>query len=92
LVGYELGVAEAEFELNGGNSTIYVYGLRPESENEDPETGLPVQGIAGCLVDQRIVGRAAGHNERIVEYIKKQGFPGKSARREPVTVRYPLSA
>jgi hypothetical protein len=79
--GYKAGAAEADNELKGGRASIYVYGLRPESENQDQETGLPYQGIAGCLVDERIVGRAVGHNERIAEYIKEHGLPSNSTKR-----------
>jgi hypothetical protein len=79
--GYKAGAAEADNELKGGRASIYVYGLRPESENQDQETGLPYQGIAGCLVDERIVGRAVGHNERIAEYIKEHGLPSNSSKR-----------
>ena len=80
-VGYKVGAAEADNELKAGRASIYVYGLRPESENQDQETGLPYQGIAGCLVDERIVGRAVGHNERIAEYIREQGLPSNSSKR-----------
>jgi hypothetical protein len=80
--GYKVGAAEADNELKAGRASIYVYGLRPASENQDQETGLPYQGIAGCLVDERIVGRAVGHNERIAEYIKEHGLPSNSSKGE----------
>jgi len=79
--GYKVGAAEADNELKAGRASIYVYGLRPESENQDQETGLPYQAIAGCLVDERILGRAVGHNERIAEYIKEHGLPRNSSKR-----------
>jgi hypothetical protein len=58
-----------------------LYGLRSLFEHLDRETGLPERGIAGCRVDDEILGRAAGHNERIADSIKEHGLPGSSFKR-----------
>jgi hypothetical protein len=58
-----------------------VYGLRRGLEFLDRETGLPQQPIAGCVVDNTIIGRAAGHNGRIKEFIAERGLPGNSFKR-----------
>ena len=77
---YKLGVAEADEELNAGNATIYQYGLVDMMTLEllDRRTGLPLYGIAGCKVDDAIIGRAEGHNHRIDEVIAKRGLPSNS--------------
>jgi hypothetical protein len=78
---YEVGHREAEEELKAGRATIYVYGLPSAHENLDRKTGLPRQAIAGCVMDDAILGRAAGHNDRIAEYIREHGPPSNSFKR-----------
>ena len=79
--GYRIGVAEAEQQLDARQATIYVYGLRDLGEFLDRRTGLPLQPIAGCVVDNTILGRANGHNERIKESILKKGLPSNSFKK-----------
>jgi hypothetical protein len=78
---YKLGRMEADQELKVGRATIYTYGLRNLFEYLDRKTGLPEKGIAGCVVDDTIMGRGAGHNARIAEYIKEHGLPSNSFKR-----------
>jgi hypothetical protein len=59
---YKTGVAEAEKELQEGNATLYAYGTLEDPEFLDRETGLPYKVIAGCLVNEEIGARAAGHD------------------------------
>ena len=76
---YALGGEEATQELRDGRATIYAYGLLRDSL--DRETGLRFEAIAGCCVDDAILGRAAGHNDRIKEHIRAHGLPGNSLKR-----------
>jgi hypothetical protein len=76
--GYELGRREADAQISSGAVTIYSYGLVMSLSNFDPETGLPFQPIAGCVVDDRILGRAQGHNERVLQYVKSGKTPTNS--------------
>jgi hypothetical protein len=73
-VAYEQGRAEADRELNNQSATIYTYGHGDLFENLDRETGLPYSGF-GCVVDDKILGRVDGHNDRIMEHIKAHGLP-----------------
>ena len=78
---YKQGQDEAHKELKGERATIYTFGLRSLFEHLDRDTGLPYEVIAGCEVDDEILGRAAGHNDRVLEQIKKDGPPGYSFKR-----------
>jgi hypothetical protein len=79
--GYKKGVAAADRELKAGKATLFIYGLLEDLELLDRETGLPLKPIAGCGANNEIVGRAAGHNKRIREYIAKEGLPSGSFKR-----------
>jgi hypothetical protein len=78
---YELGIAEADKEIQEGKATIYTYGLRRHPEFIDRETGLPYEIIAGCVVDRELLARARGHNDTIRKYIEGRGLPNKSFKR-----------
>jgi len=78
---YKLGVAEADKELKEGNAMIYAHGLLGEPEFLDRKTGLPYKMIAGCIVNLKILARAAGHNDRIKKYIGERGLPSNSFKR-----------
>ena len=78
--GYRQGVEEADRELADGLVTISVSGHRSFFENMDPETGLPYAQF-GCVVDDRLLGRCSGHNDRIKESIARNGLPGNSFKR-----------
>ena len=79
--GYKQGVAEAERELKEGHPTLYASGLRLSLENLDKDTGLPFRFIAGCVIDDQIVGREQGHDAKIREHIKLHGLPASSFKR-----------
>ncbi len=79
--GYKAGAAEADKDLEEGVAAFYIYGLRRSPEFLDRKTGLPCDVIAGCVVNDTLVGRAAGHNARINEYIVEQGLPSNSFKR-----------
>lgn len=76
---YLKGGDEAARELEEGRAVLYDYGLLRESL--DRETGLPFEAIAGCDVRDDALGRAAGHNDRIREFIREHGYPGGSYKR-----------
>ena len=77
---YKQGQTEADRELADQVATIYTYGLGDLFENLDRETGLPYDGF-GCVVDDKILGRTDGHNDRIMESIKANGLPKGSFKR-----------
>lgn len=72
---YRQGRAGADAQWKAGRVCLYTYGLRGIGDNLDPETGLACEGIAGCEVDDAILGRAAGHDERVAELIEQKGLP-----------------
>ena len=72
---YAKGRAEADRELERGDATLYLCGLVRGDLDFDHETGLPYKRIAGCIVDDAILGRHAGHNDRIMQSIKSRGLP-----------------
>jgi hypothetical protein len=90
LAGYKQGQQEAERELKEGRPTIYTYGLPLGFENRDPETGLPYRGIAGCMVNHHVVGRGAGHDDRIMTSIEKRHQPRESPRESLTASEYEL--
>jgi hypothetical protein len=79
--GYKAGAAEADKDLEEGVVAFYIYGLRRSPEFLDRKTGLPCKVIAACVVNDTLVGRAAGHNDRINEYIVERGLPSNSFKR-----------
>lgn len=78
---YQMGRTQADKELAAGRATIYRYGDGSRSIGLDRKTGLPYRSIADCEVDDQILGRAVGHNERIAESIKEHGLPANSFKR-----------
>jgi hypothetical protein len=79
--GYRKGRDEADAEIRQGRATLYTFGLRRDFSNLDRETGLPREPIAGCVIDDGIVGRADGHNARVRESIAAHGLPANSFKR-----------
>ncbi|MBE9126498.1 MULTISPECIES: carboxypeptidase-like regulatory domain-containing protein [unclassified Coleofasciculus] len=70
---YQNGRREAEANIANGKPSIYTVGLRePGGTAVDQETGLPVVAIAGCIVDDSILGRRDGYNDRIREWVATQ--------------------
>jgi hypothetical protein len=69
---YAAGIEEANAEIEADSMTIYTYGfgsIMPDRKDIDQNTGLPCKHIAGCLVTDEILGRADGHNKRIMEHL-----------------------
>lgn len=77
---YALGRDQARIALKDGRATVLTYGLRMTSNLLDEETGLPYETIAGCIVNDSIVGRAAGNYDAIREFIAKNGPPANSMK------------
>ena len=75
---YKKGIFEADKEWEAGEATIYVYGTRELGEFIHRNTGLRYKAIAGCVADEAIEARAAGHNQRIKELITNRGLPKNS--------------
>lgn len=70
---YDQGQREAQENIAMGKPSIYTVGLwRPNSPAVDQETGLPLVPIAGCVVDDSIMGRMNGYNDRIKEWAAQQ--------------------
>ncbi len=78
--GREEGIAEARKELVEGTASLYVWGRRDIGQCLDRSTGLPLIAIAGCIIDDGILGRTDGHNEHIKAHIAQHGLP-KSSRK-----------
>jgi hypothetical protein len=78
---HKIGAAEADIELKEGRATIWAYGLRELGELLDRETGLPYKFVAGCVVNEEIEARTAGHNDTITKYIRERGLPRHSFKR-----------
>lgn len=76
--GFEIGVKEAQQEIESGEMTIYMRGLiippkkgeESVDRNINTRTGLPFKIIAGCVVTDSIRGRMSGHNSTIREHVK----------------------
>ena len=79
--GYKAGAAEAVKDLEEGVAAFYIYGLRESPEFLYRKTGVPCAVIAGCVVNQTLLGRAVGHDDRINEYILERGPPISSFKR-----------
>ena len=78
---FKKGALEAAQEIKKGVVTLYTFGLQMSLEHLDKVTGLPIQPIAGCEIDNEILGRSAGHNEAVMEHVKLQGPPPNSFNR-----------
>lgn len=75
---YVQGRREAEDTIMMGKPSIYTVGLhRPDSSAMDQQTGLPLVSIGGCVVNDTIIGRMNGYNNRIREWVAQQ--PGNSS-------------
>jgi hypothetical protein len=77
---YARGHREADADWKKGKATVYSFGLRSAAEELDRDTGLTYEAIAGCIVDDGILGRAAGHNARLKELIARHGPPANSRK------------
>ena len=73
--GFAIGIQEAEDEIKNNKMTIYTYGYPPAHRNGiefDKDTGLVYKTIAGCVVNDDVLGREAGHDKTIREHLKKR--------------------
>lgn len=76
---YQKGKREAEENIAQGKPSIYTVGLwHPNSAAVDQQTGFPVVSIGGCIVDDSILGRMNGYNERIRQWATEQRQVGSS--------------
>lgn len=78
---YQQGAREAKQELADGRATLYTCGLGDLFERLDRDTGLRYQAIAGCVVDDAVLGRSRGHNDTIRKFIATKGLPTNSFKR-----------
>jgi hypothetical protein len=72
--GYLEGRLEARQEIKRDSMTIYVYGdmSRAMLAARDTPTGLPKKAIAGCVMNQRMLGKAKGHNTVIRRHLVRK--------------------
>ncbi len=68
---YAQGQQEAQVNIAMGKPSIYTVG-KPGGSTVDEQTGLPLVAIAGCVVDDSIMGRKDGYNAQIAEWATKQ--------------------
>ncbi len=69
---------EAREQIRRGHLTLYTFGLRDFDRSYDPTTGLPLEGIAGCVVDESTLRRAREHNEYVKNWIRRGNTPPNS--------------
>lgn len=67
------GVAEAEADLAAAVPCLLTFGMPLPGPALDVETGLPLRPIAGCLVDDGILGRAEGYNATVRGALAQHG-------------------
>jgi hypothetical protein len=68
---------EADASLKDGRARLLSYGMLGMSDL-DPETGLAVVPIAGCVVGEDVLGRTEGNNDRVRTWVKEHGPPANS--------------
>ncbi len=73
-IGYAQGRREAQENIAQGKPSIYTVG-KPGGSTVDQQTGLPLVSIAGCLVDDSIIGRKNGYNDQMKEWAAAQSYP-----------------
>lgn len=65
---YAQGQREAQENIAKGKPSIYTVG-KPGGSVVDQQTGFPLVAIAGCVVDDSIIGRRDGYNDRMKEWV-----------------------
>jgi hypothetical protein len=61
---YKQGRKDAERDVKKGVFAIEVYGMPPPSEHQTPvHPKIQIRSVAGCVVDEQILGHAKGYNE-----------------------------
>jgi hypothetical protein len=78
---YAVGRAEAKQAMKDGRATIYTCGLARFPYDVDRETGLRYEYVAGCEVNDEILGRINGHNDWIRDYVTNHFWPAYSMKR-----------
>ncbi|HEY9636177.1 MAG TPA: hypothetical protein V6D14_22415 [Coleofasciculaceae cyanobacterium] len=78
--GYAQGQREAQENIAIGKPSIYTVG-KPGARTVDQQTGFPLVAIAGCSVNDSILGRRDGYNDRMKELVaaRKALEPSKSS-------------
>jgi hypothetical protein len=69
---YRKGVDEAKASLKGCRAQLFSHGMFGMSDL-DPETGLSVVPIAGCVVTEEVLGRTEGNNGHVRAWVKEHG-------------------
>jgi hypothetical protein len=64
---YAQGRREAQENIAIGKPSIYIVG-KPGGSGVDQQTGFPLFSIAGCSVNDSILGRFHGYNDRMREW------------------------
>lgn len=64
---YAQGQREAQENIAEGKPSIYTVG-KPGGQAIDEQTDFPLVAIAGCIVDDSIIGRRDGYNDRMREW------------------------
>ena len=82
---------EALEQIRRGHLTLYTFGLRHFDQSYDPDTGLPLEGIAGCIVSDSDLRRAQEHNDYIKNWINQGTPPPNSLRRYNRLIAKPIS-
>jgi hypothetical protein len=71
------GVEEAQRDIAAGSVALLSYGMPMDPVNLDRASGLPTRAIAGCIVDDGILGRAQGYNDTVRAHLASHGqVPG----------------
>src|SRR5205823_3452542 len=65
---YRAGRADAQRDIRRNYFAVEIFGRQPVFEEEyanlaQKRYGIHVKGVAGCIVDENILGHAKGYNE-----------------------------
>lgn len=77
---YTQGRREAQEHIAIGKPSIYTVG-KPGSSTVDKQTSFPLVPIAGCVVNDSILGRMNGYNDRMKEWHRAQNEHHLTLRR-----------
>lgn len=66
---YNQGVQEALREIKKDSLTYYEYGEEPDYPY-NVETGLPAKIVAGCIINDSVIGYVEGHNQTIRNHLQ----------------------
>lgn len=74
---YAQGEREAQENIAKGEPSIYTFG-KPGGSGIDQQTGFPLVAIAGCVIDDSILGRSNGYNDTMREWAAAQAIVNSS--------------